>query len=322
MKTFDNNNWYIEEKELTGDQYREVCKYLLSNYPNMDKDYEHVELVAKGMIRGNDLFDVTGVIDGEYFVDNLPSDDFEKCAKITYEEFEKYLLNDWYGVDCHVDEDIRDNVKLRQEISLQCISRNVIIENSVMIDKNIRNKTVSMLERAYEMFPNKHEPSKYLSESETPFPICSFERAATIFWSSLIENMYKRGMTDSEVEWLLRSKNMRWMLDELSDSPDLNLFTDSLLTDSMIEYVKREAGDITMNNKQPKRTPQYIIDAVNTCIGIGSEDNSKSLANTCKTKTYKYMCGVYYKLGNEEIVSTGYWSECEDALQDKANKSG
>lgn len=111
-----------------------------------------------------------------------------------------------------------------------------------MTNEEIYDKTEDMLERAYDMFPHKHKPSKYLSDGEKPFPMYSFERAATIFWRSIIKNMYKRGMTDSEVEWLLRSKNMRWMFDQLEDKV-IDEFTDSLLTDNMVESAKREAGD-------------------------------------------------------------------------------
>lgn len=107
---------------------------------------------------------------------------------------------------------------------------------------DIYNKTEQMLERAYDMFPLKHEPSKYLPEGVEPFPMYSFERAGTLFWGSLIGNMYKRGMTDTEVEWLLRSKHMRWMFDGLSDI-DLDQFTNKLLTDDMINSAKFETGD-------------------------------------------------------------------------------
>lgn len=112
---FDKNNWYIEEKELTEDQYREVCKYLVSNYPNREF-YTGVERVAEGDTLPCKL-DATGVIDGEYYVHNLPCDDFEDCVKITYQEFEQYLLNgevtdqssennpwiDWVGGECPVE---------------------------------------------------------------------------------------------------------------------------------------------------------------------------------------------------------------------------
>ena len=114
MKTFDN--WYIEEKELTDEQFVNVCEYLVENYENRE-GYDRVARVAEGThdrLFCVGVFDVTGVIDGEYFVDDLPSDDFENCTKITYEEFEQYLLNgseddegwiEWNGGDCPVPED-------------------------------------------------------------------------------------------------------------------------------------------------------------------------------------------------------------------------
>lgn len=108
-----------------------------------------------------------------------------------------------------------------------------------MTNKEIYNKTENMLERACDMFPHKHKPSKYMSGGETPFPMHGFERNAVICWSSF---MYKRGMTDSGVEGLLRPKKMCQMFDELSGSPTIDMLTDSLLTDSMVESAKREAG--------------------------------------------------------------------------------
>lgn len=109
-------------------------------------------------------------------------------------------------------------------------------------EDQIYDKTETMLERAYDMFPLKHKPSEYLPEDIKPFPMYSFERAGTMFWKSLIKNMYKRGMTDQEVEWLLRSKEMRWMFDQL-DEKALDAFTDGLLTERMVETAKFESGD-------------------------------------------------------------------------------
>lgn len=110
---FDKNNWYIEEKGLTENQYREICKYLVENYENRE-DYDRVQKVAAtgeyALSVGS--FDATGVIDGKYFVHDLPCEAFKDCVKITYQEFEKYLLNgdvsenpwiDWEGGECPVE---------------------------------------------------------------------------------------------------------------------------------------------------------------------------------------------------------------------------
>ena len=119
MKTFDKNNWYIEEKNLTDEQYRKVCQYLVDNHRNWEEGFERIERVAGGTPKKyyDDVgfFDVTGVVDGKYSVDDLdlPVDEFKDCTKITYEEFEEYLLEgwiDWQGGECPVEPDVHVDV--------------------------------------------------------------------------------------------------------------------------------------------------------------------------------------------------------------------
>lgn len=92
--------------------------------------------------------------------------------------------------------------------------------------------------RAYDMFPLKHEPDKHV---ENPFPMFSYERAATLFWSGFIDELVERGLSDKEVEELLRSKDMRWMFDAKED--DVRNFAKSMVNDNLIESAKRLAKE-------------------------------------------------------------------------------
>lgn len=92
-----------------------------------------------------------------------------------------------------------------------------------------------MVERIYTMFPTKHKPSEYCNN---PLPIYSFERAATMFWGSMIEEMVKRGMNEEEIEYTLQSKQMRWMFDNNG-----NMFDELakiLVTPNMVETARNE----------------------------------------------------------------------------------
>lgn len=91
---FDKDNWYMVEEDLTEEQFKEVCTYLFINYSNKE-NYDRVEKAAKGANIegfGVGVFDAIGVVKGKYYVDDLPSDEFENCIKITYQEFEEHLL--------------------------------------------------------------------------------------------------------------------------------------------------------------------------------------------------------------------------------------
>jgi hypothetical protein len=102
--------------------------------------------------------------------------------------------------------------------------------------ESIYNRADSIVNRAYDMFPIKHQESQYV---ENPFPMCSFERAATEFWFAFTVCLINKGLTDSEIEWLLRSKHMRWMFDA---EVDFHSLVEKLITDNMIEQAKKEGG--------------------------------------------------------------------------------
>lgn len=115
---FDKNNWYIEEKELTEDQYREVCKYLVSNYEN-GMFTNKIKGVHEDGISVSDFCSWTliGVGNGRFSLEDegdtsKPLTGSGKAVKITYQEFEQYLLNedlsenpwiDWEGGECPVE---------------------------------------------------------------------------------------------------------------------------------------------------------------------------------------------------------------------------
>lgn len=99
---------------------------------------------------------------------------------------------------------------------------------------NNYRRTVEMLGRAYDMFPMKHKAGEYY---RNPFPMYSFERASTIFWQGFIQELFDRGLNEEQVEWLLRSKNMRWMFD--SNESHLEKFAASMVSDSLIEKVMK-----------------------------------------------------------------------------------
>lgn len=105
---------------------------------------------------------------------------------------------------------------------------------------NINDKADLMVNRAYDMYPQKSKPSDYLPEGSEPFPMYSFERAACIFWSSFCGVLFEKGLTEEQVEWLLRSKHMRWMFDSMDDQA-MNDLCKTLITENMIDTAKREA---------------------------------------------------------------------------------
>jgi len=84
--------------------------------------------------------------------------------------------------------------------------------------KSNTEKAENLLNDAYDMYPQKHKPSKY---SRDPFPMYSFERASTIFWQSFIEQLLDNGMQYEDVRKLLRSRQMRYMFDN-GDEPLVN----------------------------------------------------------------------------------------------------
>lgn len=95
--------------------------------------------------------------------------------------------------------------------------------------KTTEERAENMVERAYDMSPLKHKASEYC---ENPFPMHSFERAATVFWHGFVSECFDRGLTEDQVEWLLRSKEMRRMFDD--HSPELEDFARTFVTDSML----------------------------------------------------------------------------------------
>ncbi len=93
-------------------------------------------------------------------------------------------------------------------------------------------KADRMVGRAYDMFPFKHEPSKHI---EKPFPMYSFERAASQFWYAFTAELFQQGLGEDEVEWLLKSKQMRWMFD---GEPDFGSLVKTLITPEMLRSAK------------------------------------------------------------------------------------
>lgn len=54
---------------------------------------------------------------------------------------------------------------------------------------------------------------------QRPWPMYSFERAATMVWNALGQRLYERGWTDAEIRTWLQSQDARWALDfDLGDA--------------------------------------------------------------------------------------------------------
>lgn len=98
---------------------------------------------------------------------------------------------------------------------------------------DIKKIAASINNRAYDMYPVKAEPSRRV---EDPFPMFSYERVSCIFWRGFIEELLSRGLDESQVEWLLRSKEMRWMFD--GQEREIEQFAASLVNDGMINRAK------------------------------------------------------------------------------------
>ena len=104
------------------------------------------------------------------------------------------------------------------------------------MNNDLQNKSNAMQSRAYDMFPIRHKADEHV---DSPFPMYSYERASTIFWSGFIDELYDRGLKCEQVEWLLKSKQMRWMFDHNSDK--LEFMAKSFVDNDMVEAARREA---------------------------------------------------------------------------------
>ena len=133
----DKNNWYILEKELTEEQYRDVAGYLVENYEegickekirNVGQTGHPVSLFNK--------WDLVGVGSGKYSSEDLCEDSLAhpltesgKGTQITYQQFLEHIkgegnLNqdndgwvEWANTDCnHTSSPINGHVTVEVEL--------------------------------------------------------------------------------------------------------------------------------------------------------------------------------------------------------------
>ena len=95
------------------------------------------------------------------------------------------------------------------------------------------NMAERLSDRAYSTFSSKHKPCQFI---KNPFPMYSYERAGIEFWHSVIQVMISKGLTEGQVEWLLRHKYMSLRLDSFSFEEVAKEF----VTDEMIKAAKAE----------------------------------------------------------------------------------
>jgi hypothetical protein len=70
------------------------------------------------------------------------------------------------------------------------------------------------------------------------------ERAANIYWNAFANRLIQRGYTQSEAMEILKSKHMRWMLDDADDKVEL-------LAKRMCDvYVEKNKKDINTMLKE------------------------------------------------------------------------
>ena len=69
-----------------------------------------------------------------------------------------------------------------------------------------------IVSNAYQMFTGN--PNSY---ADDPFPMYSYEKPARLFWEGFVSKLIEDGATKDQIEWLLRSKHMRWMFDADED---------------------------------------------------------------------------------------------------------
>ena len=102
-----------------------------------------------------------------------------------------------------------------------------------MNNQQIQNTAEEIVENAYQMYFGK--PSEY---AKAPFPMYSYENPARYFWQGFCQGLLKKGATQSEVEMILRSKNMRWMFD--ADSDKVMDFGESMADSSHIVWARQQ----------------------------------------------------------------------------------
>lgn len=87
----DKNNWYILEKELTEEQYRDVAEYLVENYRSGDFGAK-ITCVGHGDSSSNHPeWDKVGVSDGRYSSNDFRGEQILTGTQITYQQFLEHI---------------------------------------------------------------------------------------------------------------------------------------------------------------------------------------------------------------------------------------
>ena len=76
----------------------------------------------------------------------------------------------------------------------------------------IEEKADKMVFRMYQMYQPLPDYAP-----EDSFEMYAYDRILGRFWQGFVKELYNKGLNDKQVEWLLRSKNMRWMFDREED---------------------------------------------------------------------------------------------------------
>lgn len=129
----DKNNWYILEKELTEEQYRDVAEYLVESYRSGNFEAK-ITYVGHGDSSSNHPeWDKVGVYDGCYSSEDFCSDQTMTGTQITYQEFLEHIkgegnLNqdndgwvEWANTDRNGIRSVDGRVKVEVELRDGCV---------------------------------------------------------------------------------------------------------------------------------------------------------------------------------------------------------
>lgn len=87
----DKNNWYILEKELTEEQYRDVAEYLVGNYEGGAYTTKIDDTASGGLPSDHPDWGKVGVYDGRYSSNDFLGEPILTGTQITYQQFLEHI---------------------------------------------------------------------------------------------------------------------------------------------------------------------------------------------------------------------------------------
>ena len=102
----------------------------------------------------------------------------------------------------------------------------------MMSPNEVKDLANSIAYNAHDMFPKTH--------TDESFTMYSWSRPAEMFWTAVVAKFVEAGMTEPQIQEALKSKDMRWMLDNADDA--FNRLVDELVTKPNLESIVAHYG--------------------------------------------------------------------------------